>query len=390
MGYHYLALINCVLIFFLSLKIYGRDLFSPVSLNCLSWGIVFLIGIFIGHGYHEIPQDIFFSWVFWFYITNVIFFLMKPDEKLNSDLNEIKTFSYWPIVILITAFTLYRVYVVGTSGNFGFILNLRMANVDKSGEFSDIGGILFFSLPFLFLLGYEILSGKNKLNIASLSLYQVAFILATSAKFAVINAIFIAIVCVNRKKRLSMISFFKYFSLLLIAMLILHITRMASNDDRSIIDLLGIYIYSPIVAVQYLEPSKEFGEYTFRFLYAVLNKAEIIDLVPVDTILEYKYVPYGTNVFTVFQPFYQDFSYIGIVIFSIIYGLIFGLFYRKYRQGKALYIIAYSFFCVSLATQFLSETLITNFSQNVKFLLFGYIIIRIMNFGKSTNSSRNI
>ena len=89
----------------------------------------------------------------------------------------------------------------------------------------------------------------------------------------------------------------------------------------SIADVLGIYIYSPLVALGLLENTIHFGEYTFRIFYAVSYYFGFSELPPQETILDYVNVPFPTNVYTVMQPFYSDFGLLGVFLGAIFYGL---------------------------------------------------------------------
>lgn len=147
---------------------------------------------------------------------------------------------------------------------------------------------------------------------------------------------------------------------------------MAENDHSTFLSILGLYIYSPIIALGQLNEvnSSHFGVYTFRFIYAITNKIGLIKELPVNTILDYSYVPVPTNVYTVLQPFYQDFGYTGIIFGTVLYGLVYvSLYTAGVRGNNTQALLIYALFSVSSATAFFAETLVTNLAGNVKLVL---------------------
>ncbi|STL73336.1 Spore coat polysaccharide biosynthesis protein spsA [Escherichia coli] len=140
---------------------------------------------------------------------------------------------------------------------------------------------------------------------------------------------------------------------------------MAENDHSTFLSILGLYIYSPIIALGQLNEvnSSHFGVYTFRFIYAITNKIGLIKELPVNTILDYSYVPVPTNVYTVLQPFYQDFGYTGIIFGAVLYGLVYvSLYTAGVRGNNTQALLIYALFSVSSATAFFAENASNEFS----------------------------
>ena len=158
----------------------------------------------------------------------------------------------------------------------------------------------------------------------------------------------------------------------------MHFYRMADNDSASVAYVLGTYIYSPIVAFGALVDSSAnwAGDYTLRFMHAIAFKVGLSGAEPVKTILDYVYVPTPTNVYTVMQPFYSDMGYYGIAVGAIMYGVMISCIYCSAKSGNLLMLAFYSVLSVSMLTQFLSETILTNLSGNIKMLLCMFIIFR--------------
>jgi oligosaccharide repeat unit polymerase len=142
---------------------------------------------------------------------------------------------------------------------------------------------------------------------------------------------------------------------------------------------LGGYVYAPIIAIGQLVPTKldfGIGEYTFRFLYAI-RYALVGGREPAETILQYVAIPTPLNVYTVMQPFYQDFGVTGVIVGALFYAVLYGGLYKKARSGNSLALILYAGFAVSLVTQIFAETLIMNLSGNLQFALLAALIMLI-------------
>ncbi|GAB7440831.1 hypothetical protein OUHCRE11_00020 [Enterobacter asburiae] len=161
-------------------------------------------------------------------------------------------------------------------------------------------------------------------------------------------------------------------------MLVMHFYRMSDGDSSSIAYVFGTYIYSPIIAFGHLIDSgiNWSGDYTLRFVHAIAFKSGLSGDEPVKTILDYAYVPTPTNVYTVMQPFYSDMGYYGVILGAIIYGVMLSAVYSMAKLGNLLMLAFYSILSIGIITEFLSETIITNISGNIKMLICMAIVFK--------------
>ena len=143
--------------------------------------------------------------------------------------------------------------------------------------------------------------------------------------------------------------------------------------------LFWAYIYSALLALSKLAESSghnDVGLYTFRFLVAIFYKLGLSTTEPVKTILEYVSVPLETNVYTVMQPFYQDYSFFGVAFGAIFYGFIYSVIYYCARQGNPVALLTYAVLAIGMFTSFFAETLITNLAGNIKLVICIYFLWR--------------
>lgn len=116
------------------------------------------------------------------------------------------------------------------------------------------------------------------------------------------------------------------FSLLLIAILFVGVATMTSKGisaESSLVDNIESFMYSlraytiaPLLAFHNLiesSPALDLGRNSFRLFYLLLQAVDLADAPP-PLIREYTTVPDLTNVYTVYEVYFRDFSYAGIIV----------------------------------------------------------------------------
>ena len=137
-----------------------------------------------------------------------------------------------------------------------------------------------------------------------------------------------------------------------------------SKDQESVdfMDFLGIYVTSPIVAFEKLQITitDGWGVNTFNDVFPYLRYLGI-HLQSIERLQDFVYVPVPTNVYTIMQPFYNDFGYMGVAIFGLLYGWAAGYVYRKFYDGSSTYKCIYTFLVEVIIIQFYNENLLQQF-----------------------------
>ena len=124
--------------------------------------------------------------------------------------------------------------------------------------------------------------------------------------------------------------------------------------------------------------SEHWGENTFCLFYAINNKLGLSDIEPVRPNHDFNVsvinnAKYDTNIYTVIYPFYKDFGYVGIVIFAIITGLLFGYIFKMAQQGDMFGLCLYALFAICLIMEFMDDIFYTTLSQYIQYFLIGII-----------------
>lgn len=375
----YIFLLSAFLTIAIIISLFGAKsrILSPMPLHMLPWLLVMILGGASYDYFNEFTEKTFHGLLIW---LSVLFFFYFFSDYYNSGCNgisvrinevEYKSGRYWLVVIPLSIYIVYEIYTVGVGGPSHFFLNLRLANTmdDYTGPKFRVMTAVYPMIMAMFAI--VCVTKTSALTKYSIVFCVILFCIGTMGKFAVITPVLVFLVIYDFKKKLNIKKLLLFSFFIVGVALALHFVRMANNDEATISSVLGLYLYSPIIAFGQLNQvvSNHTGEFTFRFIYALFNKLNFINEQPVNTILDYVYVPIPTNVYTVMQPFYQDYGYIGIFFGALFYGAVFSGLYTFAIRGSILSLLTYALLSISSVTAFLGETLITNFSGNIKLVL---------------------
>lgn len=376
MEYTYLGFIITlfgVLIIFTTGKI---DYLSPYSFHVLSWFILFMGGIFTGEFFYPLTGKVFLMFFIWYIIIGSITFLMyiiqnkDGSKKITISEYSLKFKNLFFIFSLISCLiSVIEIYYVGSSGPYDFFINLRLSLFleDYSGPRYVFTPILYIIMTPLFAI--SLISNNTKALSKILIVWQLVFVVSTVGKLAVLTPviIFFVIKYIGFKKKIKLKSISLLIGFFAITSFVLTILRTSeSSDKQNLFKFLGIYIYSPLIAFGELSKNSEnFGEHVFRFFYALSYRTGLSSIKPVETISDYVYVPLPTNVYTIMQPFYEDFDVFGIFYGAMFYGLFYSIMYFKAIQKQGIYIVFYAYISLNLLLGFFGETLLTNFALSL-------------------------
>ena len=352
--------------------------YSPLVISAMVWLAVFVTGLFAQDLFYPITERAFLLWLVWFVITSVLYFIFSDTEPaLPQNEQRSLPFDYSLIVVGLIIWLAYRVWVLGTTGPEHFFLNLRLSAIGLEG-FEPLG-FMERAYPVVFALFlFEIVnSRKGNLHLRCLLWgWMLLYAIATMGKFAILTPIvsWLIIKGVQGLVPLRVPVLVVLGSLPLMAAL--HFMRAGAQHQQTLGELVSVYIYSPIVALGHLElnPDAVTGAYTLRFFYAVMHRL-FGTMPPEQVILPYVDVPFPTNVYTVLQPFIYDFGAPGVVIGSLLYGLLFGGLFYMAQSKKALPIILYAGLSIALIGQFIGDLFLTTLSGNLQFIIAASIIV---------------
>jgi len=155
-------------------------------------------------------------------------------------------------------------------------------------------------------------------------------------------------------------------------------TEDADPDDAiPFLDFFAIYVLSPSVAFEQVteDLTPQFGSHTFATIYLFLNRFGG-DYELNSKLQEFVWVPLPTNVFTVFQPFFEDFKYRGVAFFAVFYGFFSGWYYRLMRNGSGVGKCLYVYVVYVLVLQFFQENVMMSLVPVMQFIFFVVLIMQ--------------
>ena len=143
------------------------------------------------------------------------------------------------------------------------------------------------------------------------------------------------------------------------------------QKEETLLDFFAMYALSPPVAFCQLMPevTPQFGTNTFASIYVFLERFGLHVVIKEKT-QEFVYVPIGTNVYTIFQPFFIDFGYKGIALFAAIYGSVCGWLYRLFRNRNIFGTCLYAYAVYVLVMQFYQENIFLSLVFILQFVFF--------------------
>ncbi len=159
------------------------------------------------------------------------------------------------------------------------------------------------------------------------------------------------------------------------------------NDAMTFLDFFGIYVMSPAVAFEQVQEdlTPQWGSHTFQTIYLFLARWGG-DYEVNKKLQEFVWVPLPTNVYTIFQPFFEDFKYKGVAFFAFFYGVFTGWFYRLARNNNGFGKCAYAMVVYVLALQFYQENVMLSLVSLIQFLFFTYLMMQ-QDFGLTMRSA---
>lgn len=364
------------------------DIFSPWFITT---GIWFFIVVFfqISSGLLYPLQDRFYIclllWVPIMCFTGIMTYYALPSvkseiEPIRNELEIHKTIFliFFIISMICTPLYIYKIYkVVIMFGTQDLLFNLRiLAGAEDEDPLAKLLKYINAVNQALYIIAiwrYPKIS-KTQLTLIIIANFMCA--IAIMEKGALFFMLFTTLFTLYQKEKIKMRSILLWGVVIIFVFYGINILRRSEDakvsDNSTLLDFIAMYILSPPVAFEQVQEklTPQFGSRTFAFFYAVASKLGFGKFVIEPKLQEFVYVPIQTNVYTVFQPFFQDFGYKGVAFFASIYGTFTGWLYKQAKNGGAISKCMYTYIVEILILQFFQENLILSLS-----LLFQYLIV---------------
>lgn len=306
------------------------------------------------------------------------------DNKKVNYINILANFA-----ILINFLLLYRIVRwIGTTNIGRIIYQFRITTLYSPELFPTDINLLryFFSLTpplliFIFLYSVPVKKYKIALLISETAIIVVIY----AAKAMLIKALVIVFAILLVKKKLTIRNVLALLLLFIIAIIYVTSNRDGAYVNRNdFTDYIFLYLLSSLPALDKLlcgtvtYVNEAFGAQTLSFFYRFSGKIFGTPIPVFNDVETTVATPNGaitTNVFTSLGVYYLDYKLIGLLIYGIISGIVFGWVYKKgFIKHNKMFVVFYILECYALVTQFFGDVFFTYLSMPIQDLIWTIIV----------------
>lgn len=385
-------------------KIQFGDVFAPWFVTIGIWSAI-LAGLYLAADELYPLSDQFYIclsiWLIVFCSSSFMTFNFLPrlvqsvrTRLVTVPFNSLVFNFFFVISVAITPLYLYSILkIVSMFGTEDFMANIRILAVHGNESFGylSLSYVLNQSLLIMALWRYPRIPLWKLLVVYCMTLMNAFAIMEKGMLFFII----IVTMFVSYEKRLlRMRSIMLSMAVVVVLFFVLNLSRATEEsgyaEETTLLDFFVMYVLSPPVAFGTLSQDISLlpGSHTFQAIYKLLNAKGLGNFAIEDSrVQDFVFVPIPTNIYTIFQPFFEDFKYRGIAFFALLYGMFSGWMYRLYQNGNAVGKIIYTYLVFVLALQFYQENLILNLVQFSQFV-FLTMLVQQRFIGFNINSKR--
>ncbi len=407
MAWIIIILFSILAISYLCLKI--GDFFSPWIITTMIWLAIVVLFQLSGDLLYPL-QDRFYTcviiWVALMSVTSIITYYAFPAKSgfqqpqgttpIQQDLNINNFFFtvFFVISMVCTPLYLYNIYkIISMFGSEELFFNLRV--LANEGEKSMVQTILTYVGAInqaLFVICIWRYPKGNKLILTAIILANLMCSIAIMEKGVLFFMLFVTLFVLYEKRRIKISSIAFWSIVLLLVFYGINVLRTPENaaKEPTFVDFFNVYILSPSVAFERAQEklTEQFGSRSFAFIYALITRLGLGNFVVEPKLQEFVYVPIPTNVYTIFQPFFQDFGYKGVAFFATVYGTFTGWLYRQCNNGGAISKCVYAYVIEILILQFYQENLILSMSMMIQYCFVFFFVLQTR-FGLTLKVDKN-
>lgn len=298
---------------------------------------------------------------------------------------------FWVDLALLPVACIYAWQLARSGPTSSLLINLRMLESTGSSGTFIWNYLAVFSIicSGLKLLAIDIAKKRSgRLGFAVSVLVAIAYcVLNTGRSLFFLLLIFLGgIAIVSRKvgpRKVLIYTTASGLSVFVLLALILgkggNLQASFADNISSLLDTFRIYLLGPLptfdIFVRHHE-SLRLGDNVFRTLWAATDKLGL-ETPALPVVHEFVNVPYASNVYTVYRPYFDDFGLIGAVAVQFILGVIHGALYRKLGSLDPFWTCVFAFSLFALALQFFQDEYVTLASQWIQTAALLLILLRM-------------
>ena len=358
-----------------------KSLFSPEVLVSGVWLFIIVLYYVIPHNLYPINGrfiECILIWVLGFYISSSIAYSITREGKIVCRKNK-QIYRYEMIfAVLATVIIAVSCIKMALTSDY-FFLYLRSLNTglddNIQGDSNPLWAYLRSAMIIVYLIELINLNSENKKRCILFFMLNMLTCFVTMAKTQLLIVLFTSVLVLHRQGKITKKQLLLVALICLALFVLMQLLRTHEAGDFSLLNFFAIYILSGSVAFDHFNPvSFASGSNVFRFFVALTNRLGLTSVTANETILEYTTIGPDsiTNVYTVLFPYFVDFGYIGVIVFSVINGLLCGYFYKKSKNSEPA-LIMYAMLAYTIVFSFLGEILFANLSTFLQYAIYAYI-----------------
>lgn len=371
-------------------KIQWGNIFAPWYISVGIWVVILFFYYLNADMLYPIKAQFYICLVLWLLIiclSSLITYNLLPRQPEGSKkllvslpFNSVVFNVLFAISVAITPLYLYSILkIVSMFGTEEFVSNIRIFAVHGNEQFGylALSYVLNQALLIMAIWHYPRIP-LWKLIVVYCMILMNAF--AIMEKGMLFYIVIITLFVTYEKRLLRMRSVALSLVSIVVLFFIINLSRATEDssysEETTLLDFFVMYVLSPPVAFCTISPdiSLQPGLHTFQAFYHLLEKYGFGTYVIYDRTQDFVFVPISTNVYTIFQSFYEDFKYQGVAFFALVYGVFSGWMYRLYQNGNAIGKVIYTFLIYVLVLQFYQEYIFQTFIQFLQFVFFVLLV----------------
>lgn len=366
------------------------DAFSPWMLTSAVWLGIFIMFSLFGYNLYPLENRLYTCVMIWvpiLVLTSVATYYALPVPEgadVNADI-EVSSKSYRCLLLLAVVCSplyLYQIVKVAMMFDMGDIFN-NIRIFSSYGEKSTLVNLLKYVIPVnqtLFIVELWRYPNGGKFKFYAIFLANVFCIIAVMSKTPIFILFLSTLFVMYEKRYVKLSSIFLWGIVLLAGFYGLNTLRKPEDEQNTFtfFDFFSLYVLSPSVAFEWTQEklTDQFGSFSFAFFYAFVSKIGLGTFYVQKQLQDFVWVPIPTNVYTVFQPYFEDFGYKGIAFFASLWGVATGWIYRLCKNGNVLAKCIYAYIVFALVMQFYQESLIVNLSFVIQYTVAFILILK--------------
>lgn len=298
------------------------------------------------------------------------------EEDTGMKVNMMMFNILWCISMILSPLYLYKVLGVVTQFDTENLLyNIRILAVSGESGSLILNSVQAINIA-LFISAIWLYPKVSKIRIVTIIVAYLVVEFAMMEKSGILIMILSTLFVLYQKKVIHVRTIAVIMTCTILLFFFINMSKEEKDQDSAtFLDFFGMYVTTPAVAFSYLHQSiqSQFGLNTFSQVFQYSNLLGF-NFEYVDRLQDFMLVPIPTNVYTIFQPFYEDFGITGVAFFAVFYGTFFGWIYGKHRSGNFYCRLLYTYAVEIVIIQFYNENMLQNLFQSVGFTFWTFLL----------------